>query len=88
LPAELQESFNRLYLVDFGERIEDSEWVEKEIKKTKTQIAILQSKEDLQTLWQKIRTKEGEESEEISDGDKKKILLLTQKLSELEKGNL
>lgn len=86
LPAELQESFNRLYLVDFGERIENDEWVEKEIKKIKIQIAILQTKEDLQDLWQKIRTKEGEEPEKINEDDKKKILLLTQKLSDLEKG--
>jgi DNA primase len=33
LPAELLGIFNSLYLIDFGERLEDEEWWEKELKK-------------------------------------------------------
>lgn len=85
LPAELQESFNKLYLIDFGERVEDKDWVEKEIQKTKIQLEILEVKEELQKIWQDLRGKGKEEAEKIAEEEKKKILVLTQRLSSLEK---
>lgn len=85
LPAELQESFNKLYLIDFGEKVEDKDWAEKEIQKTKIQLEMLEVKEELQKIWQDLRGKGKEEAEKIGEEEKKKILILTQRLSGLEK---
>ncbi len=82
LPAELQESFNKLYLTDFGEKIEDKDWLKKEIQKTKVLLETFKIKEELQAIWQSLK---GEEEEKIGEEVKKKILLLTQKLTSLEK---
>ncbi len=83
LPAELQDSFNKLYLIDFGEKIEDKDWVNKEIQKIKLQLEIFQIKEELQELWQGLKGKDGEGK--MTEEDKKKAVLLTQKLSALER---
>jgi DNA primase len=80
LPGELCEGFDRLYLVDFEEKIEEPDWVAKEIRKTKTQLEILKVKEELQTIWQTLRQTPAAEGE-----NRQKILQLTQKLSALEK---
>jgi len=80
LPAELREGFDRLYLVDFGEKIEEPEWVAREIQKAKTQLEILKIKEELQLIWQTLRQSPATEEE-----NRPKILRLTQKLAALEK---
>ncbi len=80
LPAELREGFDRLYLIDFGEKIEDPEWVAREIQKAKTQLEILKIKEELQAIWQSLR-----QSPEKEEENRPKILRLTQKLAALEK---
>jgi DNA primase len=80
LPGELREGFDRLYLIDFGERIEESEWVVREIQKAKTQLGILKVKEELQAIWQTLRQSPAAEEE-----SRQKILKLTQKLAALEK---
>jgi len=79
LPPELQETFNRLYLIDFGERIEDEQWVAKEITQTRAQLETLKVKEELKSLWEKIKEK-GEIAQENNQ-----IVLLTQRLAILEK---
>ncbi|HUW24610.1 MAG TPA: CHC2 zinc finger domain-containing protein [Patescibacteria group bacterium] len=80
LPGELREGFDRLYLVDFGERIEEPDWVAKEIQKTKAQLETLKIKEELRAIWQALRQNPAAEEE-----SRQKILRLTQKLSALEK---
>ncbi len=84
LPPELQEGFNRLYLLDFGERIEDKDWVGKEMQKTLLQLEMFKIKEELQAIWQGLKGK-GEKEEKIGEEEKKKILFLTQRLTVLEK---
>lgn len=64
LPAELRESFDRFYLTDFGENIEDEEWIKKEIEKTKKQLRVLGIKEELERLLAEL--KEKKEDEKIS----------------------
>ena len=82
LPAELREGFDRLYLIDFGEKIEEADWVAREIRKTKTQLEILKIKEELQSIWQALR-----QNPEAEEGSRQKILWLTQKLASLEKAD-
>jgi DNA primase len=80
LPGELREGFDRLYLVDFGEKIEEPDWVAREIQKAKTQLETLKVKEELQAIWQTLRQSPAAEEE-----NRPKILRLTQKLAALEK---
>ena len=82
LPAELKEAFNRLYLVDFSEKVEDKDWVAREIKKTRAQLELLKIKEKLQSLSQKIKAAENQAKEAAIE---KEIRSLTQKLARLEK---
>ena len=82
LPAELREVFDRFYLVDFSERVEDESWVEKEIQKTRVQLEIVKVKEELQSIWQKIREKN---KEEVEEANRERLLFLTRRLAELEK---
>lgn len=84
LPAELKEAFDKLYLVDFGERIEDGTWVEKEIQKTKNRLEGLRIKEELQQLWQVLRESEKKTPKEAGE-TQEKIRLLTQRLAQLER---
>lgn len=84
LPPELREVFDRFYLVDFGEKIDDENWVEKEIQKTRVQLEIAKIKEELRSIWQKIREKNKEEAEEAS---RERLLFLTRRLAELEKAS-
>jgi len=81
LPAELKEAFNKLYLIDFGEKIDDEEWVEKERKKIRTQLKIAKIKEELQAACRKLK----EEKTEGKEGKiREQIRFLTQELRKLE----
>ncbi len=83
LPAELREVFDKLYLIDFGEKREDSEWAQKEIEKTKKQLEILKIKEEI--TREVIFVKKGDLEGKNEHEDQQKLLLLTQKLANLEK---
>lgn len=85
LPMELREAFDRMYLVDFGSRIEDSGWVDKELKNIKIQIQIIKTKEELQAYLQKMKEKTEGKGEETEKQIQEKILTLTQKLANLGK---
>jgi DNA primase len=85
LPVELREAFDRMYLVDFGNRIEDSAWVDKELENIKIQIQIVKAKEELQVYLQKMKEKTEEKGEEVEKQIQEKILTLTQKLANLGK---
>ncbi|MBU2577280.1 DNA primase [Patescibacteria group bacterium] len=79
LPIELREAFDKLYLVDFGERIEDKEWLEKEIKATEKQLETVKIREEIKGFTGKLKNEEEEKE------TREKILLLTKKLATLEK---
>jgi len=83
LPAELADAYNKLYLVDFGDLIEDKDWVNKEIQKTKFQLETLWVKEELQKTFRQLQEKKNQpqESPELNQ----KVLDLTRKLGDLEK---
>lgn len=83
LPAELKEVFDKLYLLDFGERIDDSDWVSKEIEKTKKQIEVLKIKEEI--MLEINLLKKGDLEGTDAPDKQQKLLILTQKLSNLEK---
>ena len=78
LPAELKEAFDHFYLTDFGEQIEDEEWVEKELKKIQKHLRIMATREELERLSLELR-KRGED-EKIAE----QISKLTRELKELE----
>lgn len=65
LPPELEEGFNRLYLIDLGEILEDSEETEKEFKKILSELEKLTIREEIKRLSEKIKAleKEGKEKE-------------------------
>ena len=54
LPAELLGIFNSLYLIDFGERLEDEEWQEKELKKILLEIEKENLREQLKEASEKL----------------------------------
>ncbi|MCL5090842.1 MAG: DNA primase [Patescibacteria group bacterium] len=81
LPAEQREVFDKLYLVDFGNKIEDGDWVEKEIRKTKNQLEQVMVREELQKLGRELRQEEKKEDLRLQ----KRIRSLTQKLDSLSK---
>ncbi|MGI5826732.1 MAG: DNA primase [Patescibacteria group bacterium] len=85
LPVELREAFDRMYLVDFGNRIEDSAWVDKELENIKIQIQIVKAKEELQAFLQKMREKTEGKGGEVEKQIQERILTLTQKLANLGK---
>lgn len=82
LPAELRETFDKLYLIDFGERVNDEDWVAKELKKARNRLKVVGIKEELQAALNSLREKKSEEDERELH---QKICLLTQKLTKLEK---
>lgn len=83
LPAELKDAYDKLYLIDFGERIDDEDWVAREIQKTKILMETLLVKEDLrQTL--SVLKQGGKDQANNPDLDQK-VLNLTKKLNDLEK---
>jgi len=82
LPGELKEAFDSLYLIDFGEKIEEEDWVKEEIKRLKKELKILGVKEELETVCLRLKTEtDPEEEKKVQE----KIKLLAQRLSELEK---
>lgn len=83
LPAELREAFDKLYLVDFGEKIDDEEWVKKEKEKIRVQLEIAEVKEELQAACQKLKE---EKMENEGGKTREEIRLLAQRLRNLEKG--
>jgi DNA primase len=85
LPVELREAFDRMYLVDFGNRIEDSTWVDKELENIKVQMQIVKAKEELQIYLHKMKEKAEGKGEEMEKQIQEKILTLTQKLANLGK---
>lgn len=82
LPAELRETFDKLYLIDFGERVDDENWVTRELKKAKNRLKVVGIKEELQVTLDSLREKKSEKDEKELH---QKICLLTQKLTKLEK---
>lgn len=82
LPAELRETFDKLYLIDFGERVNDEDWVAKELKKARNRLKVVGIKEELQAALNSLREEKGEKDEKELH---QKICLLTQKLTKLEK---
>jgi len=54
LPAELLGIFNSFYLVDFGERLEDELWWEKELEKILLEIEKEDLKEQLKESSEKV----------------------------------
>lgn len=83
LPAELREVFDKLYLIDFGERVEDVGWVQKEVEKTKKQLEILTIKGEI--AREVILVKKGDLEGMDESETQQKLLSLTQKLANLEK---
>ena len=81
LPAELKEAFDKLYLIDFGEKIEDEEWAEKERREIRTQLKITKVKEELQAACRKLK---GEKAEDKEGKIREQIRFLTQELRKLE----
>jgi len=83
LPAELKDAYNKLYLIDFGERIDDGGWVAREIQKTKILVETILVKEELQKtlLGLKHESKDQSESHNLDQ----KVLSLTKKLNDLGK---
>ncbi len=83
LPVELTQAYDRLFLVDFGERIEDKDWVKKEIQKAKLQLQTLLIKEELQKTLTQLKNEKNQDQEtpELNQ----KVRDLTQKLGDLEK---
>lgn len=55
LPAELKEAFDKLYLVDFGEAIENEEWVKRELINTEKQLKDLILKKELTGLSDQLK---------------------------------
>jgi len=81
LPAELREAFDKLYLVDFDNKIEDKDWVKKEREKAKKQLLTIKIKEELQTISREMKEEKDEETlKRLSE----KIKILTQRLREVE----
>lgn len=90
LPAELIETFDKLYLLDVTGIVEDEEKLTKEFEKTLNQLERLDLKEQLKGIADKI--KEIEKKKEIDKKEKKQLKNLdkefrdiSQKLAELEK---
>ncbi len=83
LPAELKDAYDKLYLVDFGERIDDEDWVSREIQKTKILMETLLVKEDLQQTLSVL--KQGGKDQANNPNLDQKVLNLTKKLNDLEK---
>lgn len=76
LPAELREAFDKLYLVDFGDLIEDEAWVKREIDNTEKQLRDIATKDELIKLTAQLRAevdenKSAEIREKIRDVGKK-----------------
>jgi len=84
LPVELRETYDKLYLIDFGNQLENSDWVKKELKKTQTQLKIALTKEELNTALQRLRREETNQSEEFFSVQAQ-VKVLAQMLGELEK---
>ena len=83
LPAELKEAFNRLYLIDFGEKIEERKWASNEIQKTEIQLQTLAIKAELQKAIALLREKENAQQDDLDI--RQKVLQLTKNLSEMER---
>jgi len=70
LPLELTDLFNNIYLVDLGknnERVEDEDWLEKEIGQTLQQMKILKIKKDLVSVSEEIKKMEKEDRSGSND---------------------
>ncbi|MGB9911521.1 MAG: DNA primase [Microgenomates group bacterium] len=76
LPPELQETFNRLYLIQLGEVVEDDQHWEKEFTKTLKELEKTEIKERMNFLAEEIKRLEKE-------GEEEKAEKLSQQLSEL-----
>lgn len=84
LPAELRDSYDSLYLYDFGNNLEDGRWCREEILRTQNQLEILFVREDLKKLLENLRLSEGKE-EGKTDEYREEIKKLIYKLGQLEK---
>ncbi|RJR25740.1 DNA primase [Candidatus Microgenomates bacterium] len=82
LPVELRDAYDKLYLVDFGARIEDKQWLEKELEESEKQLETLKIREEIKKLTDQIKSEKSEEEEKKT---REKMLLLTRKLATLGK---
>jgi len=81
MPAELKEAFDKLYLVDFAELVEDKTWVKRELANTEKQLRSLVLKEELKSLAEKLKV---EDDEKKSEKIREKIRGTGRKLTEEE----
>jgi hypothetical protein len=83
IPAEIQDAFDKFYLIDLDEKVEDGIWLEKEIQKTKLQLQIVAVKEEIQKTLSILKKKENSSANDPEIENK--LLILTKKLDELGK---
>ena len=81
LPAELREAFDKLYLQELADLIEDKERLTKELVKTEKGLKKLSLKEGLRELARQIE--ELEEREELTKGEKNKLKKLPEQFRDL-----
>jgi DNA primase len=85
LPAELLGIFNGLYLIDFGERLEDEEWWEKELQKTLLEIEKEDLKDQLKEASERLGELEREGKTRELKRAEKEFQEISSKLNELTK---
>lgn len=81
LPAELIETFDKFYLLDFASLIKDEEKLSREFEKTLEQLEKLDLKEQLRKIAAKIKMIE--KKKEISKKEKKQLKNLDQEFRDL-----
>jgi DNA primase len=83
LPAELLGIFNSFYLVDFGERVEDEVWWEKELEKALLEIEKEELKEQLKESSERVGQSEREGKTRELKKAEKEFLEISSRLNEL-----
>jgi len=81
LPPELKDAFDRFYLTDFSEKIDDIDWLKKELGNIRRLLQVLSTREEMRDLIGKIRLVSEEESLPLRE----KAGILAKKLDKLEK---
>lgn len=84
LSAELRDAFNNLYLIDFGDKLEEEKWVEKEMDRTKRQLRVILIKKEIRLILENLRLVEDKDELEAKKL-KEKLRKLTAQLGEMER---
>jgi DNA primase len=84
LPLELKDYYNQLFLIDFGENLENENWTNKEIETTVKNLNTVNAKQEIQSLLSNLKEVEGKQDDKEKE-IQFKIKQLTDKINNLEK---